>query len=174
MYREASESTALQTFKSQTPTSASRLRHSLLLLVVMQRIPQTIDKASRLSYTEDSLACLVSPSVNSIEVAFAYDAPADATSAEQLDTLVDNGYIVLDGPAVCQVASCRREPTLARKFGERAGWVQQEHQAAPRARGATSRPAHEVVRWPAAHTSTTASPIRPACFAHPTGTMLCS
>jgi hypothetical protein len=33
--------------------------------------------------------------VNSNEVAFAYNAPPNATSAQQLDTLEDNGYIVL-------------------------------------------------------------------------------
>ena len=33
--------------------------------------------------------------VNSVEVAFAYDAAARATPAEQLDSLVDSGYIVL-------------------------------------------------------------------------------
>lgn len=33
--------------------------------------------------------------VNSVEVAFAYDADAGATPAEQLDSLVDSGYIVL-------------------------------------------------------------------------------
>ena len=33
--------------------------------------------------------------VNSVEVAFAYDAAAGATPAEQLDSLVDSGYIVL-------------------------------------------------------------------------------
>jgi hypothetical protein len=39
---------------------------------------------SRLSSTIDSSACLLSP-VNSVEVAFAYDAAAGATPAEQLD-----------------------------------------------------------------------------------------
>jgi hypothetical protein len=33
--------------------------------------------------------------VNSVEVAFAYDADPGATPAEQLDSLVDSGYIVL-------------------------------------------------------------------------------
>ena len=63
--------------------------------------------------------------VNSVEVAFAYDAAARATPAEQLDSLVDSGYIVLPAgnilPAILPTAHIKTAADMGAAWHGAAG-----------------------------------------------------